>query len=164
MATGSVAAMLYGTPRFTHDLDLILDLHNVPVELFESMYPDEEFYRPPAEVIRVEIHRSQRGHFNLIHHNSGLKADVYLFGKDELHVWGMKRRRRFDLGDGDELQVAPPEYVILRKLQYYREGHSEKHLHDIRGMFEVSGDQISQQDLDPWLEKLKLESEFNQIG
>ena len=58
MATGSVAAMLYGIPRFTHDLDLILDLRNTPVKVFESLYPDRDFYRPPAEVIRRETHRS----------------------------------------------------------------------------------------------------------
>jgi len=28
--------------------------------------------------------------------------------------------------------AAPPEYVILRKLQYFREGGSEKHLLDIK--------------------------------
>ena len=28
--------------------------------------------------------------------------------------------------------MAPPEYVIVRKLEYYREGRSDKHLRDIR--------------------------------
>ncbi len=163
MATGSVAAMLYGIPRFTHDLDLILDLRNIPAEVFGSLYPDRDFYRPPAEVIQLESRRSQRGHFNLIHHDSGLKADVYLFGKDELHQWGLDRRRRIDLEDGQGLWLAPPEYVILRKLQYYREGHSPKHLQDIRGMFEVSGDQINQGELDKWMKKLNLENEFKEM-
>ena len=27
--------------------------------------------------------------------------------------------------------VAPPEYVILRKLEFWREGGSEKHLRDV---------------------------------
>jgi hypothetical protein len=36
------------------------------------------------------------------------------------------------------LVVAPPEYVIARKLEYYREGGSEKHLRDIRSMLDTS--------------------------
>jgi len=33
---------------------------------------------------------------------------------------------------------APPEYAIVRKLDYYREGHAEKHVRDIRAMLDVS--------------------------
>lgn len=32
--------------------------------------------------------------------------------------------------------------MILAKLEFYREGHSEKHLRDIRGMLAVSGPEI----------------------
>jgi len=163
MATGSVAAMLYGIPRFTHDLDLILDLRGTPIVEFESYYPSTHFYRPPAEVIRMESRRAQRGHFNLIHHDSGLKADIYLFGKDDLHAWGLERRRRIDLSDGEGIWLAPPEYVLLRKLQYYREGHSEKHLQDIRGMLEVSADLIDHTVLDAWLDRLHVRLEFEQV-
>jgi hypothetical protein len=164
MATGSVAAMLYGIPRFTHDLDLILDLRNIPVEDFERLYPARDFYCPPAEVIYLETRRSHRGHFNLIHHDSGLKADIYLFGKDELHQWGLERRRRIDLEDGQGLWLSPPEYVILRKLQYYREGHSQKHLQDIRGMFEVSPDLMDLDILKKFVAEKRLETEWEALG
>jgi hypothetical protein len=36
--------------------------------------------------------------------------------------------------ENDEFWLAPVEYVILRKLEYYREGGSEKHLRDISGI------------------------------
>ena len=36
------------------------------------------------------------------------------------------------------LHVAPPEYVVVRKLEFYREGRSAKHLRDIRSMLAVS--------------------------
>ena len=39
---------------------------------------------------------------------------------------------------GEQLWLAPPEYVIIRKLEFYREGGSEKHLRDIRGMLAVT--------------------------
>lgn len=34
--------------------------------------------------------------------------------------------------------VAPPEYVILRKLEYLREGAQDKHVRDIRFMLAAS--------------------------
>ena len=44
--------------------------------------------------------------------------------------------------------VAPPEYVILRKLEFYREGGSEKHLRDIRSMLDASPDAIDRAELE----------------
>ena len=38
----------------------------------------------------------------------------------------------------------PPEYVIARKLEYYAEGGSEKHLRDIEGILAVSAAAIDQ--------------------
>ena len=46
------------------------------------------------------------------------------------------------------VQVAPVEYVILRKLEYFREGGSEKHLRDIRSMLDT-GTAIDRAFLDP---------------
>ena len=139
MVTGSVAATLYGEPRFTHDVDLVLELPASAMEEFAAAFPVEQFYCPPLEVIVAESRRPQRGHFNLIHHATGMKADIYLAGRDALHQWGMQKRRRLTL-DGVEIQVAPPEYVILRKLEYYREGFSEKHLLDSRAIVAMCND------------------------
>ena len=80
----------------------------------------------------VECARESRGHFNLIHHATGMKADVYI-ASDALHRWGLAHRRHISLGSG-KLALAPPEYVILRKLEFWREGGSEKHLRDVRAM------------------------------
>jgi hypothetical protein len=69
--------------------------------------------------------------FNLIHHASQFKADIYVAAGDPLHDWALEHRRRIDIF-GTGAWIAPPEYVILRKLQFYREGGSDKHLRDIR--------------------------------
>ncbi len=132
MVTGSVASMIYGEPRMTLDVDLVVE---IAVELageFVDAFPAMEFYRPPLEVVRTECGRDTRGHFNFIHHGTGMKADVYIAGMDVLHAWGLDHRRR--VGVAPALWLAPPEYVILRKLEFWREGHSEKHLRDVRAM------------------------------
>jgi len=71
--------------------------------------------------------------FNLIHHASQFKADVYVASRDPLHAWALEHRRRIRL-ENAETWIAPPEYVILRKLEYLREGGQDKHVRDIRFM------------------------------
>src|SRR5277367_3517942 len=123
MITGATGAILYGQPRLTNDLDLVLELRAADIDRLHAAFPESDFYIPPVEVIGVEVARSQRGHFNVIHHGSGYKADVYTIGLDPLHLWALPLRRRMQHGAGG-ISVAPPEYVILRKLEYYREGGS----------------------------------------
>lgn len=133
MVTGSVASTVYGEPRLTLDVDLVVELDAERAEELLAAFPESEFYRPPLEMVRVECSRDSRGHFNLIHHETGMKADVYPAARDPLHRWGLAHRRRIPYGPG-QVWLAPPEYVILRKLEYWREGGSEKHLRDVRAM------------------------------
>ncbi len=160
MATGSVASMLYGIPRFTHDLDLVIELPSHQVSAISKAFPLDAFYAPPEEVIQVESHRPHRGHFNIIHHKTGLKADIYVHGRDPLQTWGLARKARIEQPDGNGMWVAPPEYVIIRKLEYYREGHSDKHLHDIGGMLQISGDIIDHAIIRDWVERLDLQKQW----
>jgi len=159
MITGAAASIIYGEPRLTNDLDLILDLKKGDVPGFVQAFPLEEFYCPPEDVIILEIGRPMRGHFNLIHHETGFRADVYLAGKDQLHHWGLLNRKSVQLED-QAIWVAPVEYVILRKLEYYREGRSEKHLRDIAGILEVSGAPLNAAWLEENIAELQLQGEW----
>ena len=105
--------------------------------------------------------RPYRGHFNLIHHATGTKADIYVAGEDELHRWALSRRKEAVVG-GQQVNVAPPEYVIVRKLEYYREGGSEKHLRDIAGMLAISTDQIDFDQLEEFVHRYDLEKEWRE--
>lgn len=163
LVTGSVAAMLYGEPRVTHDVDLVVFLRPADIARLPAAYPLPEFYVPPAEVIAVEVGRATKGQFNVIHVASGLKADFHTANRDELHAWAFRNVRQYSIGD-QTIQLAPPEYVIVRKLEYYREGGSEKHLRDIRSMLAVSGDQINWAELDEWIRGRGLVAEWEKVG
>ncbi len=163
MVTGAVASVIYGEPRLTHDLDLVIELSSEDVERFAAAFPIENFYCPPPEIIRLEISRSQRGHFNLIHHETGFKADIYTSGLDKLHEWALNKRKRINV-EGEAFWLAPVEYVILRKLEYYREGGSEKHLRDIAGILALSSDQIDFKQLDARIRENGLEKEWEKAS
>jgi len=59
--TGSVAASVYGEPRLTADIDVVLLLKTEDVARLRTAFPDAEYYVPPEETLLVEISRSTRG-------------------------------------------------------------------------------------------------------
>jgi hypothetical protein len=126
-----VAASVYGEPRLTADVDIVLLLGIRDIAALRAAFPDAEYYVPPDATLRLELARDTRGMFNLIHHASQFKADIYLAARDPLHAWVLKHRRRISLEESGAW-IAPPEYVILRKLEYLREGGRDKHVRDIR--------------------------------
>ena len=158
---GSVAAMLYGEPRVTHDIDLIVFLTSEDAGRLRNVFPFPDFYLPPPEIISSELAKESKGQFNIIHTETGLKADIFTVGKDELHAWAFRNGREYSIGNLS-IKLAPPEYVIIRKLEYFREGGSGKHLRDIRAMLEVSGDLIRRSELEEWIRRRELNVEWNQ--
>ena len=153
---GSLAATYYGRPRFTNDVDLVLHLKAAQVSAFESLFEIQDYYCPPKEIISDEVIR--RGSFNLIHQTSGVKVDIVILKATPFSESEFSRRRKIELIPGFEAYVASAEDVILKKLDYYREGGSEKHLTDIKGiLFETVVDDAY---IAGWVAKLGLSAEW----
>ncbi|MBL9116192.1 MAG: hypothetical protein JNJ83_14390 [Verrucomicrobiaceae bacterium] len=162
MVTGSVAAIYYGEPRMTNDVDIVMFLKREDARRLVEAFPTDDFYCPPVEVIEGERARDQRGHFNLIHHDTGFKADIYLTGRDDLHSWGMANAKPA-MVESEVVTFAPPEYVIVRKLQFYREGGSEKHLRDISRMLIGLGEEWPRETLERLIGEWHLNAEWQEV-
>lgn len=157
--TGSVASMVYGEPRLTNDVDVVLDIKPTDIAKLIEAFPETDFYLPPVEVIKAELLRGNRGHFNIISQHTMLKAAIYLVGSDLIQLWGMGDARILEI-DNQKISFAPPEYVIIRKLEFYREGRSEKHLRDIAAMLTESTAEINQVILLKYIAQLGLEPQW----
>jgi hypothetical protein len=140
--TGSIASILYAEPRLTHDIDIVVHLKIQDAKRIHILFPEKEYYCPPEEIIIDEIKRPVRAQFNIIHHDSGFKADFFLIGNDPLHEWAFSNKRRLPIGEDYSVWLAPPEYVIIRKMQYFAEGGSDKHLRDIQNMLAIMRDHL----------------------
>ena len=136
MIVGAFATLAFGVVRTTEDIDLVLGLSVADIVRLEQAFPAKDFYRPPREVLLTEVARPERGHFNLIHQATMDRADCYLAGRDPLQHWALKNRRRVEWRDR-KCWVAPPEIVILKKLEFYREGESLKHVRDVKNILKV---------------------------
>lgn len=161
MVTGGVASVVYGEPRLTRDIDLVIELRPRDARRFAEAWSTEEFYVPPVEVIEVESRRPAHGHFNVIHHRTAMRADIYLPGSDALNAWAFAHKvvRRID---NDEVYLAPIEAVILSKLRYYQMGKSDRHLRDVHQMLRISGDLVDRPELQRWAARLGVEGEWKQ--
>jgi hypothetical protein len=159
MVSGGVASVVYGEPRFTRDIDLVIALLPRDAPRFASAWPADEFYVPPVEVIAAESRRPADGHFNVIHLDTTMRADIYLPGDDSFNAWGLEHRVTRQV-DGDDVALAPIETVILNKLRYYQMGKSDRHLRDIHQMVRVSGELVNAGELERWIGVLGLKREW----
>lgn len=141
LVTGGVAAIVFGEARFTRAIDLVISLGPADAESIERAWPVASFYVPPLQVLREESARSMHGRFKIIHQSTAWRADCYVAGDDRLHAWALERSHSVHVGP-DLVRLSPIEYVILRKLDYYRQGRSERHLIDVTKMLRVSGSLI----------------------
>lgn len=86
---------------------------------------------------------------------STVTLDVYLAGDVRLHRWALDRALRLQM-EGGAISVAPIEYVIIRKLQCFRDSGSDRHLRDIAMMLRMSGDTVETGALGEWCQRLEL--------
>jgi hypothetical protein len=159
MVVGSIASMTYGEPRMTNDMDMVIDILYSDAQKIEQLFPIEQYYCPPIEVLKNEI--IQKGQFNLIHQNTGLKIDLMIRKNNPHSIEEFNRKQLVPFVSGKSIYMATPEDIIIKKLIFYRDGGSEKHLTDIRGI--LTDMKIDSLYLTSWIEKLNLQIEYKKI-
>lgn len=143
VVSGGVQAIVYGEPRLTNDIDLVLALERREIPRLAELFPADSYYTPPIEVLEIEVSRSSRGHFNIVSHHSSARADVYLPGTGLLERWAIAERHFLEI-QGVQFPFAPLEYSIVKKLEFYRQGLSDRHLRDLGALWRISGTKIDE--------------------
>jgi len=152
MLVGSLASMVYGEPRMTKDFDLVIEIKPKDLKKFYEFFDLKDYYVPPYEVLSQELLNS--GSFNLIHHESGYKID-FMFRKNNAHsIEEFNRKTKLDIIDGVKTYIASPEDVIIKKLLFFKEGLSQKHIEDIKGI--LANTELDYVYLNKWLDNLNL--------
>ncbi|MFH0889448.1 MAG: hypothetical protein V1871_09610 [Planctomycetota bacterium] len=158
--TGSIASMAYGEPRLTNDIDIVADIKEKDIEAFKNLFPEDDFYIT-EEDIKEAIH--YRRQFNVIHPSSGLKVDVIIPENSSFNISRFKRIKKIDVSKDTTANFSSPEDVIINKMDFYRQGGSEKHLRDITGIIKISGNILDMDYIKKWAIKLGLADIFDSI-
>ena len=158
--TGAVASIAYGEPRLTNDIDIVAEINDGHITKLKECFPEEEYYLD-SDAARKAI--KQRHQFNIIHPASGLKMDVMISKGDSFDRSRFARIKRLRPLEDTEANFASPEDVIIKKMEYYKEGSSDKHIRDIMGMLKISGEMIDQEYISLWAKRLSLEDIWRAI-
>jgi hypothetical protein len=122
-----MAMALYGQPRMTRDLDLVVELDEAQadrmVRIFESDFV--------LDASSARAATRSRGMFNMIHADAVIKVDVIVRKDEPYRREEFLRRRPAEVG-GQRIWAVTPEDLILSKLVWADAGRSELQLRDVR--------------------------------
>ena len=158
--TGSVPTITYGDPRFTNDINVVVELRRDQVDAFCAAFPAPDYYCSRDAAIQAVEERFQ---FNVLHMKSGFKIDVIIPEDTDFNRSRFDRRVRVVGGDAQEALFASAEDVILKKLDYYKQGRSEKHISDIIGVLKLRAEKLDRKYIERWAERLQLADIWHDI-
>jgi len=151
VVVGSCASMIYGEVRFTRDDDILADVQPGHVGSLLAAFPAPDHYLSQFAIEEALCRRSQ---FNIIYNLWGIKVDVMLEDEKSRELDQFSRGISITRASGQSICFAAPEHVIIKKLEYFQIGGSEKHLRDIAGMLKLSRHPIDREYIANWAEKI----------
>ena len=157
LVTGSTAITAYGEHRFTNDIDVVFDLAPEKVDAFCQAFPGPEYLCFPPAVAEAVRTRFQ---FHILRPTFGLKINVMIASDSEFDRSRLRRGVYLRPAGDQAVCFASPEDVIVKKLEYYREGGSDKHLRDIVGVLKVRGEKVDRTYIAAWTDRLGLAAQW----
>ena len=146
--TGGNAVSVWGRPRATFDIDVIVELLNPQIDsLKKALQEISKVSYLDKNAMTEAVERA--GEFNFIDSESGIKIDFWIAGRDPITKKEIERRIPKTISR-QRIYFISPEDLILSKLRWYKESDSSRHLEDVESILRI------QKDLD--LEYLKTES------
>lgn len=135
LITGGIAVVVWGRPRFTADIDVVVQLFPSKLDALAAklLKIDKDVYVDKAMMQKA---LEQRGEFNFIHPASGLKVDFWVMKDDPFSRGVMKRRMRKRIA-GTTIFLSSPEDLILNKLLWHQMTESSRQLEDVASVMRI---------------------------
>ena len=149
MLTGSVALNYYAEPRMTRDIDIVVALNPKDADSVVALF-ENDYYVPRNAVRRALGNQTL---FNLIHSESIIKVDCIIRKNTEYRRLEFERRQQVQV-DGVEIWIVSKEDLIISKLIWAQDSHSDFQLRDVRNLLKTGYDADY---LEKWTRKLLLD-------
>lgn len=156
MLTGSVASSMYGIPRATNDIDIVVAPTREQLLSLVQM-----LQRVGLTVDEDSALTALRrcGQFNIIDFPRGLKVDLIVRKEREFSTTEFERRETHEV-EGTRLTIATPEDVLIAKLEWSRLGDSERQLEDAAGIVKMQGETLDFSYVERWVTVLDLRDQW----
>jgi hypothetical protein len=129
MLTGSMAMNYYAQPRMTRDIDLVVALTAHDTDKVVRLF-SPDYYVSREAVSSAVTHESL---FNLIHRDSVIKVDCIVRKNTPYRRAEFERRQRITIEDFSTW-IASKEDLIISKLWWAKDSHSEQQLRDVKNL------------------------------
>ncbi|MFP4578024.1 MAG: hypothetical protein ACLFT9_20815 [Coleofasciculus sp.] len=147
--TGGIAAIAYGEPRTTQDLDLVIGISPTDIDRLTDALSECGFSVP--NVVKLGRMRTLK----ITDMESISRADFLITGTEEFDRLKFERRPVIEF-ENTRLYFASPEDVILSKIRWKQSSGSEKQWRDVLAVLKVQGEQLDFDYLWEWAENLGL--------
>lgn len=163
MLTGSIAVSFYGKPRYTHDVDIVIDVvtdtEKRLVTALKSLETDFFSFVDPDHIIEVLRGSSM---ISLLDKKSEMKIDLWIRGRDDFDVSSFCRRKTKRVFE-TPMQFIAPEDLIIQKLRWYRDAKSDRHLEDAYTVYYGQKKRLNEKYIHTWTKNLGLTEHLNRI-
>ena len=149
MLCGSHASGVWGQPRSTVDVDVVIDPGATQLEQWLKLIPQNWYLS--AETARAAL--AERGMFNVVDTATGEKADLIVRKNRPFSRSEFERRARVDAG-GFQVDVAQPEDVILAKLEWAAATSSQRQHADALAVAVANRDSLDWSYMERWSREL----------
>ena len=156
MISGSIAANYYTIPRMTRDIDVVVELKENDVDKFVSLF-EGDFY-VNKEAVASEV--SRQGMFNLIYNRYVIKID-FIVKKSSEYQQGAFSRRKKVLIEQSPVWFVSAEDLVISKLIWAKDSHSETQLKDVRNLMETV-DNLDLKYVENWIREFGLEQIYKE--
>jgi hypothetical protein len=153
---GAVASSTHGLMRSTEDLDIAAELEAAQVDPLVKELQSE--FDVDDEAVRDAVKR--RRPCNIYFRAEFTRIDLYVLANTPFNRSQMSRRVVLDIpGIARRVPLASPEDVVLKKLDWYRQGHevSQRQWKDVLGVLVVQGPRLDAAYLKAWAHELDVE-------
>jgi hypothetical protein len=156
MLTGSLASSMYGIPRATNDIDIVISATREQVLAVVQLFQRVGLTVAQEAAVAALRNKTQ---FNVIDFPRGLKVDLIVRKDRDFSVTEFDRRETHEV-EGMRLTIATPEDVLLAKLEWAKMGDSERQLVDAAGIVKVQGEALDMDYVERWVEDLGLQQQW----
>lgn len=158
MISGSIAANYYTVPRMTRDIDIVIELNEADADNFARVFR-KDFY-VDKEVIKHEVLR--QGMFNVIHNQFVIKVDFIIRKNTPFHRAAFSRRKKIRV-DNHAVWLITAEDLVLAKLLWAEDSHSEMQIKDIRNLLATVKD-LDRAHIKAWVARLGLVEFYKEVA
>jgi hypothetical protein len=150
MISGSIALNYYAQPRLTRDIDIVVALRLEDAERVTELFA-ADFY-VDTDAVRNAI--AQLGMFNIIHYDQVMKVDFIVRKETPYRQEEFARRIAVEI-DSATMWLVTAEDLLLSKLAWAAESHSEMQLQDVRNLIR-SVAYLDWTYIEPWADALTV--------